>query len=109
VLRKLSAAGFRNTTFTDFREPVYYGSDVATALEWIRGFACTNKVMRFLVGASAEHTLERLRATLGTPRGPRRCLVQCLSLGRGDSTPLGLVHPPSKESSSSPTEGDQSQ
>jgi SAM-dependent methyltransferase len=69
VTRTLSAAGFMDATLTDVREPVYYGPDVATALEWVRGFACTNTVMRSLDAASAEHTLERLRATLAAHAG----------------------------------------
>jgi hypothetical protein len=56
-------------TFTDVREPVYYGPDVATALEWVRGFACTSNVMSSLDFASAEHTVERLRATLAAHAG----------------------------------------
>ena len=64
VIRTLSGAGLVDVTFTDVSEPVYYGPDVGTALEWVRGFACTNKVMSSLDPAYAEHTLERLRATL---------------------------------------------
>jgi hypothetical protein len=67
--RTLDVAGFRDVTFTDVREPVYYGPDVATALEWVRGFACTKKVMSSLDSASAEHTLERLRTTLAAYAG----------------------------------------
>ena len=37
----LSAAGFAETAFTDVREPVYYGKDVAAALDWVRGFSYT--------------------------------------------------------------------
>ena len=69
VTHTLGAAGFMDTTFTDVREPVYYGPDVATALEWVRGFACTNKVMSSLDAASAEHALERLQATLRARAG----------------------------------------
>jgi ubiquinone/menaquinone biosynthesis C-methylase UbiE len=69
VIRTLSAAGFMDPTFTDVREAVYYGPDVATALEWVRGFACTDKVMSSLDAASAEYMLERLHATLGTHAG----------------------------------------
>ena len=69
VTSTLDVAGFTDVTFTDVREPVYYGPDVATALEWVRGFACTNEVMSSLDFASAEHTLERLRATLAAHAG----------------------------------------
>jgi SAM-dependent methyltransferase len=64
VIRILGAVGFSDMTFTEVREPVYYGPDVATALRWVRGFACTRDVMRRLDSASAEHILERLRETL---------------------------------------------
>ena len=56
-------------TFTDVHEPVYYGPDVDTALEWVRGFARTNEVLRSLDRASAERTLERLRETLAAHAG----------------------------------------
>src|ERR671919_2102280 len=80
VTGTLGVAGFTDVTFTDVREPVYYGPDVATALEWVRGFACTNAVMSSLDFASAEHALERLRADRCGPRGGRRCLVRRLGL-----------------------------
>jgi SAM-dependent methyltransferase len=69
VTRTLGAAGFMDVAFTDVRKPVFYGADVASALEWVRGFACTNKVISSLDAASAEQTLERLRATLGAHAG----------------------------------------
>src|ERR671915_1760183 len=54
VTRTLDVAGFTDVTFTDVREPVYHGPDVATALEWVHGFECTNTVMSFLESSSAE-------------------------------------------------------
>src|SRR5215471_6517163 len=36
VTEILEAAGFAGVTFTDVREPVYYGPDVAAALDWVR-------------------------------------------------------------------------
>ncbi len=39
VTEVLQAAGFTDVTFIDVREPVYYGPDVAAALQWIRGFS----------------------------------------------------------------------
>lgn len=60
----LDAAGFADVTFTDVHEPVYYGPDVASALDWVRGFACTNEVLKRLDPASAARALERLRETL---------------------------------------------
>ena len=37
--------GFADVTFTDVREPMYFGPDVATALDWVRGFACTREAL----------------------------------------------------------------
>ena len=64
VERILAAAGFTNVTFTDVREPVYYGGDVSAALAWVRGFACTSDALKRLDQASAERVLERLREML---------------------------------------------
>jgi SAM-dependent methyltransferase len=69
VIPTLDAAGFTDVTFTDVREPVYYGPEVATALRWVGGFACTKDVMRSLDSASAEHILERLRKTVAGHAG----------------------------------------
>src|ERR687891_1746798 len=60
----LDAAGFAEVTFTDVHEPVYYGPDVAAALGWVRGFTCTDGVLKRLDPAGAERALERLRETL---------------------------------------------
>jgi SAM-dependent methyltransferase len=60
----LEAAGFADVTFTDVREPVYYGPDVAAALDWVRGFACTREVLDRLGPAATERALERLREML---------------------------------------------
>jgi hypothetical protein len=37
----LGAAGFGEATFTDVHQPIYYGPDVAAALEWVGGFSST--------------------------------------------------------------------
>jgi SAM-dependent methyltransferase len=60
----LRAAGFAGVAFTDVREPVYYGPDVAAALDWVRRFACTREALRRLDPAAAARTLERLRDAL---------------------------------------------
>jgi SAM-dependent methyltransferase len=60
----LDAAGFADVTFTDVHEPIYYGPDVAAALDWVRGFTCTNDVLRRLDPVAAERALERLRKML---------------------------------------------
>ena len=60
----LEAAGFAGVTLTDVCEPVYYGPDVAAALDWVRGFACTREVLSRLDPAAAAGTLGRLREML---------------------------------------------
>ena len=64
--RTLDAAGFVEVSFRDVHVPVYYGSDVAAALEWIRGFSSVKDVLKRLDPASAEDALERLRQALAT-------------------------------------------
>jgi SAM-dependent methyltransferase len=69
VVRTLQEASFVDVTFSAVHEPVYYGPDVATAFEWVRGFTCTSEVLRSLDPGSAHRSLERLRATLTTHAG----------------------------------------
>ena len=33
-------------TFTDVDEPVYYGPNVASALDWVRGFTSTSNALK---------------------------------------------------------------
>jgi SAM-dependent methyltransferase len=61
----LEAAGFMDVTFTDVHEPMYFGPDVASALDWIRGFAYTSEVLNRLDPAAAARALGRLGETLG--------------------------------------------
>jgi SAM-dependent methyltransferase len=60
----LHAAGFAGVAFTDVREPVYYGPDVAAALDWVRGFTCTNRALTRLDPAAAARAVEGLREVL---------------------------------------------
>jgi hypothetical protein len=60
----LDAAGFVELSFTDVHEPVYYGRDVAGALDWVRGFAHVTTTLQQLDPASMEHALDRLVRTL---------------------------------------------
>jgi len=60
----LEAAGFADVAFTDVHEPVYYGPDVAVALDWVRGFACTSDMLRRLDPAAAARALGQLREML---------------------------------------------
>jgi ubiquinone/menaquinone biosynthesis C-methylase UbiE len=64
VTEILHAAGFAGVAFTDVHEPVYYGPDVAAALDWIRGFTCTSEVLKRLDPAAAARAVERLRVAL---------------------------------------------
>jgi len=62
----LEAAGYANVTFTDVREPVYYGPDVTAALDWVRGFTCTSEALKRLDPAAAARAIRRLREALAT-------------------------------------------
>jgi len=64
VTEVLEAAGFADVTFTDVHEPVYYGPDVAAALNWVRGFTSTSDALNQLDAAAADRALGRLRAAL---------------------------------------------
>jgi len=60
----LQAAGFADIAFTEVQRPVYYGSDVATALDWVRGFSCTNEVLTRLDPGAASRACAQLRGAL---------------------------------------------
>jgi SAM-dependent methyltransferase len=60
----LDAAGFADWSFEDVREPVYYGPDVAAALEWVRDFAGVGDALQQLGPVSREHALDQLARTL---------------------------------------------
>jgi len=64
VTGMLVAAGFADVTFTDVREPMYFGPDVAAALDWVRGYTCTSEVLSCLDPAAAARALGRLREML---------------------------------------------
>jgi ubiquinone/menaquinone biosynthesis C-methylase UbiE len=64
VKELLEAAGFTGVTFTDVHEPVYYGPNITAALDWVRGFTCTNEMLKRLDPAAAERALRRLRDAL---------------------------------------------
>ena len=69
VTETLEAAGFAGVTFTDVREPVYYGPDVASALDWVGGFTSTSDALKRLDPAAADRALGRLRAALAAHLG----------------------------------------
>jgi SAM-dependent methyltransferase len=64
VTEILEAAGFTDVAFTDVREPVYYGPDVAAALDWVRGFTSTSQALDRLDSAAAAQAVGRLRDAL---------------------------------------------
>jgi hypothetical protein len=64
VTEILKAAGFADITFADVCEPVYYGPDVAAALDWVRGFTCTSEALKRLDPAAATRAAGRLREAL---------------------------------------------
>jgi SAM-dependent methyltransferase len=60
----LRAAGFTGIALADVAEPVYYGPDVAAALDWVRGFAGTKRLLARLDPGAARGALARLRDML---------------------------------------------
>ena len=64
VTEILEAAGFADVAFTDVHEPVYYGPDVAAALEWVCGFTSNAEALERLDPADAARAVERLRAAV---------------------------------------------
>jgi SAM-dependent methyltransferase len=60
----LDAAGFADVAFIDVRRPIYFGRDVAAALEWVQGFTCTRGALVRLDPPAAERALGRLEKTL---------------------------------------------
>lgn len=64
VRETLKAAGFADVAFADVHEPVYYGPDVDAALDWVRGFTCTNEALKRLDPAAATLATGRLRDVL---------------------------------------------
>ena len=64
VTQLLEAAGFAGVAFTDVREPVCYGPDLAAALGWVHGFTCVSEVLQRLDPAAAARAAGQLRETL---------------------------------------------
>ncbi len=64
VASLLTAAGFTDVAFADVREPVYYGPDVSSALEFVRDMKPTRDLLARLDSATAERAVARLRAAL---------------------------------------------
>ena len=66
--RLLDRAGFGEIELADVREPVFYGRDSATALEWVLGFQSIREAFARLPEADAARALQRLRDTLDDHR-----------------------------------------
>jgi SAM-dependent methyltransferase len=66
--RVLEAAGLRDIEFNDINEPMFFGPDTATALEWVRGFKNTQDALARLAPDEADEVVERLRQTLDDHR-----------------------------------------
>ena len=60
----LAVAGFAEITFTDVHEPVYYGPDRAAACDAVLGLRHARNLLAGLDAPTAEHALDRLRATV---------------------------------------------
>ena len=60
----LEPAGLADVSFTDISEPVYYGPDVAAALDWVSGFTCTSAALKQLDPAATADALRQLRTVL---------------------------------------------
>jgi SAM-dependent methyltransferase len=89
--RLLAGAGFDDIGFEDVGEPMFFGADVAEALEWVGGFRDVSATLARLDAAARDRALQRLRDTLGAhhsaDRGvvfdSRAWLVSALSTPRG--------------------------
>lgn len=64
VTETLQSAGFADVAFTDVHEPVYYGPDLDTALQWVRRFTATRRALAQLGPAEAAAAVSRLRDAL---------------------------------------------
>jgi SAM-dependent methyltransferase len=60
VRRLFATAGLSEPTFTEVHEPMYFGPDVAAALDWTSGFSDSQYLLERLEPASREHALECL-------------------------------------------------
>jgi len=61
----LERAGFGDVRFEDVQEPMFFGSDVAEALEWVTGFSDVADALSNLDPDARERALQRLREALG--------------------------------------------
>jgi SAM-dependent methyltransferase len=66
--RILERAGFDDIRFEDVNEPMFFGPDVAAALEWVRGFQDVSESLARLDADARDRALERLRDVLAARR-----------------------------------------
>ena len=60
----LDASGLADITFSDVQEPVYYGADVAAALDWVCGFWSVKESLQQMAPADRERAFAALHETL---------------------------------------------
>ncbi|MEN3280365.1 MAG: hypothetical protein V7607_1505 [Solirubrobacteraceae bacterium] len=61
----LERAGFGDVRFEDVQEPMFFGRDVAEALEWVTGFSDVQEALGTMAPDVRERALQRLREALG--------------------------------------------
>jgi ubiquinone/menaquinone biosynthesis C-methylase UbiE len=64
----LERAGFADVRFDDVDEPVFYGSDVPEALDWVCGFIDVRDVLSGRDAQARDRALQRLRELLAAHR-----------------------------------------
>lgn len=60
----LGAAGLADVIISDVQEPVYYGGDVAAALDWVGGFSTAKAALQHKAPADRDRALAALRETI---------------------------------------------
>jgi ubiquinone/menaquinone biosynthesis C-methylase UbiE len=68
----LERAGFGDVRFEDVQEPMFFGRDVAEALEWVTGFSDVREELDTMAPEARERALQRLREALGARCVPDR-------------------------------------
>jgi hypothetical protein len=71
----LERAGLGDVRFEDVHEPMFFGSDVAEALEWVTGFSDVSDVLSSLDPDARDRALQRLRKVLAAHHGDDRGVV----------------------------------
>jgi ubiquinone/menaquinone biosynthesis C-methylase UbiE len=66
TIRLLEGAGFADVALEDVDEPVFYGPDVAAALEWVSGFRDVSEFLSSLDPEARDRAVQRLRDVLAS-------------------------------------------